>query len=137
MDLELSDKFDRSSETFMSMLIERHKYINPNSMHEPMEVRIATESYKNNNDIIGQYKNDRIIFNKEDISNRTGLNTLYNDFRIWCYSNMPKNKKQPDRNQLRAYIEKLYGQYPIDNKGWKGLKIKSEDDIDNDIANDI
>ena len=46
MDLELSDKFDRWAETFMSMLIERHKHINPNCIHEPMEVRIATESYK-------------------------------------------------------------------------------------------
>ena len=102
MDLELSDKFDRWAETFMSMLIERHKHINPNNIHEPMEVRIATESYKNNNDIIGQYKNERLIIDSEDTNTRTGLMTIYNDFRLWCYSNIPKSKKQPDRNQLRA-----------------------------------
>lgn len=50
---------------------------------------------------------------------------------MWCYSNMPKNKKQPDRNQLRAYFEKLIGPYPIDNKGWKGIKIKDEDEDNN------
>jgi len=131
MDLELSDKFERWAETFMSMLIERHKNINPNNIHEPMEVRIATESYKNNNDIIGQYKTDRLFIDKSDTTNRTGLNTIYNDFRVWCYSNMPKNKKQPDRNQLRAYFEKIIGPYPIDNKGWKGVRIKSDDDEDN------
>tara|TARA_B100001540_G_C15816831_1_gene648074 strand:+ start:6091 stop:8742 length:2652 start_codon:yes stop_codon:yes gene_type:complete len=130
MDLELSDKFDRWTETFMSMLIERHKTINPNSINEPMEVRIATESYKNNNDVIGQYKTDRLIIDNNDTNSRMGLNTLYNDFRIWCYSNVPKNKKQPDRNQLRAYFEKLLGAYPIDAKGWKGIKIKSEEDDD-------
>ena len=132
MDLELSDKFERWAEHFMSMLIQRHKHINPNNIHEPMEVRIATESYKNNNDIIGQYKTDRLIIDKSDTTNRLGLNTIYNDFRLWCYSNMPKNKKQPDRNQLRAYFEKIIGPYPIDNKGWKGVRIKSDDDEEND-----
>ena len=130
MDLELSDKFDRWAETFMSMLIERHKHINPNNIHEPMEVRIATESYKNNNDIIGQYKNERLIIDSEDTNARTGLMTIYNDFRLWCYSNIPKSKKQPDRNQLRAYFEKSIGPYPIDNKGWKGVRIKTDDDIE-------
>tara|TARA_B110001450_G_scaffold53985_1_gene50437 strand:+ start:14713 stop:17355 length:2643 start_codon:yes stop_codon:yes gene_type:complete len=128
MDLELSDKFERWAEQFMSMLIHRHKHINPNNIHEPMEVRIATESYKNNNDIIGQYKTDRLIIDKSDMTKRLGLNSIYNDFRLWCYSNMPKNKKQPDRNQLRAYFEKIIGPYPIDNKGWKGVCIKSDDD---------
>jgi len=132
MDLELSDKFERWAETFMSMLIERHKTINPNSIHEPMEVRIATESYKNNNDIIGQYKTDRLIINKEESNYRLGINTLYNDFRLWCYSNVPKNKKQPDRNQIRAYFEKIIGPYPIDNKGWKGIRIKSDEIEDTD-----
>ena len=135
MDLDLSDKFDKWAETFMSMLIERHKNINPNCIHEPMEVRIATESYKNNNDIIGQYKNDKLIIDKDNTTFKTGLNTLYNDFRLWCYSNVPKNKKQPDRNQLRAYFEKVIGPYPIDNKGWKGLKIKSEEDDDENNDN--
>jgi P4 family phage/plasmid primase-like protien len=130
MDLELSDKFERWAEHFMSMLIERHKHINPNNIHEPMEVRIATESYKNNNDIIGQYKTDRLNIDKSNTTNRLGINTIYNDFRLWCYSNMPKNKKQPDRNQLRAYFEKIIGPYPIDNKGWKGISIKSEEEED-------
>lgn len=127
MDLELSDKFDRWAETFMSMLIERHKNINPNNIHEPMEVRIATESYKNNNDIIGQYRTERLVFDKE-CNSRLRINIIYNDFRVWCMGNVPKNKKIPDRNQLRAYFEKAIGAYPIDNKGWKGLKIKEDEE---------
>tara|TARA_B000000437_G_scaffold218930_1_gene199235 strand:- start:142 stop:2808 length:2667 start_codon:yes stop_codon:yes gene_type:complete len=132
MDLELSDKFDRWAETFMSMLIERHKHINPNNIFEPMEVRIATESYKNNNDIIGQYKTDKLIIDKNDTDSKLLISTLYNDFRMWSYSNVPKNKKIPDRNQLRAYFEKLIGPYPVDNKGWKGIKFKDNDDNENE-----
>jgi len=127
MDLELSEKFDRWAETFMSMLIERHKHINPNSIHEPMEVRIATESYKNNNDIIGQYKNDRIVLlNNDNNNNRVLINTLFNDFRLWCINNVPNNKKKPDRNQLKAYFEKLIG--PYSDKGWKGMKFKTDEE---------
>ena len=44
MDLELTDKFDKWKEVFISMMIERHKHINPSSIIEPSEVRIATES---------------------------------------------------------------------------------------------
>ncbi len=131
MDLELSEKFDRWAETFMSMLIERHKHINPNSIHEPMEVRIATESYKNNNDIIGQYKNDRIVLlNNDNNNNRVLINTLFNDFRLWCINNVPNNKKKPDRNQLKAYFEKLIG--PYSDKGWKGMKFKTDEEEDNE-----
>jgi len=124
MDLELSDKFERWTEPFVSMLIERHKYINPNSIPEPMEVRIATESYKNNNDVIGQFINDRLEIDREKIDERLGIANVYNDFRVWACENVPKNKKRPDRNQIKAYLEKMIGPYPTDNKGWKGIRIK-------------
>ena len=42
---------------------------------------------------------------------------IYNDFRTWCGQNIPKGKKYPDRNQLKAYLEKSIGPYPIDNRG--------------------
>jgi P4 family phage/plasmid primase-like protien len=124
MDLELGDKFERWAEPFMSLLIERHKHINPNTISEPMEVRIATESYKNNNDLIGQFINDRVSINKEVPDDRIQLSNLYNDFRIWSAENVPKNKKRPDRNQIKAYFEKMLGAYPLDNKGWRYIKFK-------------
>lgn len=132
MDLELTDKFDRWAEPFLSMLIERHKNINPSSIPEPMEVRIATESYKNNNDVIGQFINDKIEICKDEPDNRIGIANLYNYFRVWCHDNIPKTKKRPDRNQLKAYFEKMMGAYPIDNKGWKGLKCKAFNQDEND-----
>ena len=123
MDLELSDKFERWAETFMSMLIDRHKNINPNNIHEPWEVRKATESYKSNNDIIGQFINEKII-KVDTTTDRISIAKAYNDFRVWCCDNVPKGKKIPDRNQIKAYFEKQYGLYPHDNKGWRGLKYK-------------
>jgi phage/plasmid-associated DNA primase len=127
MDMELSDKFERWAEPFMSMLIERHKSLNPNNIHEPMEVRIATQSYKNNNDVIGQFINERIIIDKEAQSERINITNIFNEFRVWSAENLPKNKKRPDRIQIKAYFEKMLGPYPIDNKGWRGLKFKDDE----------
>lgn len=133
MDMELTDKFERWTEPFMSMLIERHKTIDANKIIEPMEVRIATESYKNNNDVIGQYINDKIIIDKDIMTNRLGISAIYSDFRVWTFQNMTKNKKKPDRNQLKAYLEKMLGQYPLDNKGWRGLSFKPVEDDEEEV----
>ena len=136
MDLELSEKFDRWTEMFISMLIDRHKTINPNSIPEPMEVRIATESYKQNNDVIGQFISDKIEINAELTNCRMTIMKLFSEMKIWCTINIPKGtKKQPDRNQLKAYFEKLLGAYPTDSKGWRGLRCKNapvEDESDDE-----
>ena len=123
MDLELSEKFERYAEYFISMLIERHKNINPNKINEPREVINATQKYKDNNDIIGQYVGDRIITDPE-CKEKIGITEIYNDFKMWGINNVSKGKKTPDRAQLRSYLEKIYGVYHKD--GWKGFKLKSE-----------
>ena len=122
MDLELSEKFETYSEYFLSMLIERHKHINPNKLFEPREVINATQKYKDNNDIIGQYVNERIITDPSS-KEKIGYMEVYNDFRNWAVENVSKGKKIPDRIQVRSYIEKIYGVY-VAAVGWKGFKIK-------------
>jgi phage/plasmid-associated DNA primase len=98
-----------------------------------MEVRIATESYKKNNDIIGQFFSEAIDV-VEDPNSRLTISKIYGDFRMWTMQNASKGKKLPDRNQIKAYFEKNRGPYPVDGKGWKNLKIKAfsmqEDDED-------
>jgi P4 family phage/plasmid primase-like protien len=131
MDLELTDKFERWKEMFISMLIERHKMINPSCIIEPSEVRVATESYKQNNDIIGQFINENIIIDPQIREPRIAISKLYNDFRIWTSSNVVKGKKCPDRNQLKAYFEKLLSS-PYDGKGWRGISYKKHDDDEDD-----
>jgi hypothetical protein len=93
-----------------------------------MEVRIATESYKNNNDVIGQFINERIEIVKDQPDERMNITNVFNEFRLWAVENLPKGKKRPDRNQIKAYLEKMLGAYPLDNKGWKGLKYKNDND---------
>jgi len=58
---------------------------------------------------------------------RVTIAKLYNDFRIWTVSNVTKGKKCPDRNQLKAYFEKILDT-PYDVKGWRGIGYRLDDD---------
>jgi hypothetical protein len=124
IDPDLTDKLDRWADVFISMLIEHHKEMDIKNMIEPAEVRIATEGYKKNNDIIGQFVGDKL--EKDDTAtSRFLLNPLFGDFKSWASQIVPKGKKIPDRNQFRAYLEKIFGIYPDNGRGWKGIKLKS------------
>jgi len=126
MDLQLNEKLERCADLFLSMLIERHKLINPMKINEPREVINATQKYKNNNDIIGQYITDSIVSDSNS-KEKMGLMDVFNDFKQWCFKNASKGKKVPDRNQVRAYIEKLYGLYDT-KTGWTGFRFKTDED---------
>jgi phage/plasmid-associated DNA primase len=130
LDTELGDNFDRWADTFLCMMIHHHKQNDLKNIIEPMEVRIATESYKKNNDIIGQYIAERIV-QDEDTDDAIMLQAAYTDFKIWVTQNVPKGKRVPDRMQLRAYIERIYGAYPTDGKGWRGLRYVSNNQQQN------
>lgn len=124
-DVELCNSFERWASAFISMLIDNHKNTDMKHISEPMEVRIATESYKKNNDIIGQYISEKIVDDTENMHSKDQgvmLNNLYTDFRIWVSQNIPKGKRVPDRMQLRSYMENIYGPYPENGKGWKAIK---------------
>jgi len=125
VELELSEKFDKWADTFISMMIHHHKNFDPKKMQEPMEVRIATEGYKKNNDVIGQFVSERII-KDTTVTTRTLLTKLYGDFRAWAMQAIAKGKKLPDRNQFRAYVEKTVAPYPGDGKGWKCIRMVSD-----------
>jgi len=125
MDLQLNEKLERYADIFLSMLIERHKTINPVKINEPREVINATYKYKQNNDIIGQYIADNVI-NDPVSKEKIGLMDVFNDFKRWCNENVPKGKRVPDRGQIKSYFEKIYGNYET-TKSWKGFTLKTGD----------
>lgn len=120
MDPELVDKFDRWADTFVSMLIHHHSTLDPKNIHEPVDVRSATDKYKMNNDMIGQYVSEKMKADP-DSTERVLLNKVYTEFKVWAHNASQKGKKLPDRNQFRTYMEKQFGVYPSDGKGWRGI----------------
>ena len=126
MDTELGEKFDRWADMLMSMLIENHKTTDLRNIKEPLEVRIATESYKKNNDMVGQFIDETFVKDVNAVKPMM-LNTVHSAFRPWASQNIPKGKKVPEKLQVRAYMEKIFGAYP-EGKGWKGVRFALDDD---------
>lgn len=123
LDSELLEKFDKWADIFISMLIAHHGTMDFKKIMEPDEVKVATESYKKNNDLIGQYIMERL--EKDDTSrDKVLVSKVYQDFRSWALQVVSKSKI-PDRNQFRANMERVFGVYPLNGKGWKGIKYKS------------
>jgi len=121
MDGELGDKFERWADTFLSMIIEHHRQMDPKLIAEPVEVRIATEAYKKNNDLIGQFISEHMVADETHME-RLGLNKTYNEFKVWIFNIISKGKKVPERSQFRAYMEKIFGVYPSCGKGWRFVR---------------
>jgi P4 family phage/plasmid primase-like protien len=133
LDPDLLEKFDRWSDTFISMIIAHHQNLDAKNMVEPMEVTVATHSYRQNNDVIGQYITERFV-KDETSTDRVPLNKTYMDFKAWAYQVVQKGKKIPDRTQFRAYVEGKFGAYPADGKGWRGIRyLQKNDDVDSDV----
>lgn len=131
IDPDIMEKIERWTETFISMLINIHKKTDLKIITEPSEINKATQKYKENNDIIGQYIAEKIVEDKS-CKKKMMLNTIANDFKSWAFNQLKgSNKITPDRNQVKAYFETLYGIY---NNGWYGFKFKSDIDTnDSDV----
>jgi P4 family phage/plasmid primase-like protien len=131
LDPELLDKFDKWADTVISMLIHNHRSLDLKNIPEPYEVRMATEDYKKNNDIIGQYVTDRLE-KDPNAKKRMQLNAIFTNFKSWAVEVVPKGKKVPDRTQLKIYLEKIFGIYAT--SGWKGMKYKTAvEEVDSDV----
>jgi len=134
IDPDLSDKIERWADTFISMLIHHHAELDIKTMVEPQEVRGATEKYKSNNDVIGQFVVEKLV-KDETCTKRVKLNKLYGDFRVWIKDD--KKGKNIDRNQFRAYVEKDFGIYPESGKGWKGMRVRNAEGDTNSPDSDV
>ena len=134
VDPEIVDKFERWADMFMSMLIHHHSTIDPKHIDEPREVKNSTEGYKKNNDIIGQFVSEKMVAD-EEVTSRLSLTRVFGDFKVWVNnSGINKHQKKiPDRNQFRAYMEKQFGAYPSDGKGWRGIRYMSGEPSEDDV----
>lgn len=125
LDPELNDNLDRWADTFVSMLIAHHRTMDIKAVKEPNEVILATKNYRENNDYVAQYIAERIDI-KPASNERIILQNIFSDFKTWSTGVIPKGKKVPDRNYIRAYFEKTWGTYNT-TKGWKGFTLRIAD----------
>lgn len=130
-DANLSKKLEKWPETFISYLIHIRKNIDINNLVEPKEVVGATKQYNMNNNVVAQFINEEIKFDKA-AKERITLQKIYQHYTRWFKMNS-SNKKALDRAQLKIQLEKHEKFGPYDpKKPWRGiiLRIEGEESTD-------
>lgn len=134
-DPSLSERFDRLADTFISMLIDHHKHIDVTNIDEPPEVTKATDMYKSSNDSIGQFIQERMVLDPHS-TERVLVTKIYAEYKSWANQTLTKSRKIPDRNQYLAYMEKIFGAYPPDNRGWRNIRLIGGEDDDSEAEDE-
>jgi P4 family phage/plasmid primase-like protien len=117
-DPKFKDKIPKMIEPLAFFLLHRLK-TKPTITKLPLKVKIATENYKQKNDVFKQYMNEWIEFKEGKFCNHQ---EMYQSFRDWFRESFP-DSSCPDRNEFTSYFTKIWG--PMYNKeGWKDRFIR-------------
>jgi P4 family phage/plasmid primase-like protien len=111
-------------EVFFSYLF-HHYYVEfkKNGNREPpAEVKMATNSYRQENDLFFQYIKERIIKNPLSVLK---ISEVYGDFKYW-FKESGIDAKIPSNKEFKTYFEKKFGphgNHAARTAGWKGIAI--------------
>jgi len=117
-DPKFKDKIPRMIEPLAYYLLRRLKD-KPSSTHIPMKVMMATENYRQKNDVFKQYVSEWIEFKEGKFCN---YQEMYQSFRDWYRESFPDHSC-PDRNEFLDYFIRLWGPM-TQREGWKDRYIR-------------
>jgi P4 family phage/plasmid primase-like protien len=83
----------------------------------------ASESYRQSQDVISEFINEKVVAMSGASIKKTSLNF---EFQQWHSSTYGRNGPQP--KEVHSYMDKKYGK-PLKG-GWQNVKIKQDNDID-------
>jgi P4 family phage/plasmid primase-like protien len=130
LDEFIDEKFDSWKEVFASMLVERA--FKTNGMVKDCKIVMAkSNEYRQSQDYISEFVNDRII---KDSNGKIKKMELNSEFSIWHGANY--GGRCPGPKDLHEYMDKEFGRQK--NQCWVGVKIRYEnfDEMDEDMLND-
>jgi P4 family phage/plasmid primase-like protien len=112
-------------QTFMNILIKYYSQV----VKEPEEVKVKTNAYRVNNDIVEQFISERCQFAKGDKNLKSFSKELWGDFEVWIAEEEIQSKVK--HKEFYSRIDKLTGytrskKVRIDEKnstGWIGIQI--------------
>ncbi len=129
----LKEKFPTWKPIFMSMLIDRACETEGNVI-DCEEVLVASNKYRQTQDCITGFINEKIIIKENSSISKKYLNDV---FKEWFQINLG-NRKAPKLSDLEEVINKKFGpKNPKTNK-WVGIAIKEdEEELDEDVISRI
>jgi phage/plasmid-associated DNA primase len=136
IDNTLKHKIEQWAPVFVSYLIHIYntEYKNKVYLKEPIEVIASTKQYKAENDHFTEYI-IQCIDVTTDIKDVVGMKTLWDDFKRW-FNDFHGGTKMPKSTEFNKFMTKQFGEKT--NKGYAYIKLKVDEDSDNDVQkNDL
>jgi len=132
MDKNFTDKIPKMTQPLAWYLIQRWRTIRMLEPIEPEKVKVATDMYRQENDIYKQFEQQCVLTNKES---KLTLIDLYYHFKEWFREEYP-NHITPTRVAVRQHFITQWGALEK-GKYWnnKSLQHSSNDDDDDERIN--
>ena len=129
LDPKIDEKFDSWKTVFLAMLVERVLKTDGN-VPDCETVLKASNDYKNKQDVISQFINDKIVrVPGAPILKKSSVNA---EFTIWHQSNY--GTKGPQSKEVHDSLDRMFGAH--DKTGWKDLKLLYDNDREDSINED-
>ena len=130
LDATIDEKFDVWKTVFLSMLVER--VLKTNGLVTDCETVLkASNEYKQKQDVIAQFIDDKIIRAPGEVLKTTAVGM---EFKTWHELNY--GCKGPQAKELHSYLDRLFGQH--DKSGWRDIRlvfdVSDQAEIDDDDA---
>ena len=112
IDYDIEKKFDLWKEVFISMLVEITKKQQGNVKDCSMVLK-ASNHYRNDQDYLSQFVNERLFKKTESYKNtnqgstKLTMQVLSFEFKTWYQSNFGKNV--PNQKEVKSFLEKRLG----------------------------
>lgn len=131
MDRNFADKIPKMIQPLAWYLIQRWKTINKLEQFVPEKVKVATDVYKQENDLYHQF-DQQCIFEKKDARLTPAI--LYSHFKEWCKEECP-NHAISNRSVVKQHYVKIWGDLEK-GKYWLHKTCKQpNDENDNSVIN--
>jgi P4 family phage/plasmid primase-like protien len=120
MDTNIERKFDKMAEPLAYFLLQRFQsLLNGKVRNEPSKVIMATDNFKNKNDLIRQFISESVTIGE---TNSVSLYELYGCYKMWCRESCSRSVII-DKLEFREEITKHWGE--MSGLGlWTGYGIK-------------
>lgn len=132
IDRKISQRMEYWKEVFASMLVER-AYVNQGMVPDCNIVTSASNAYRQSQDCIAEFINDRVIIDASGNGNGTITQTELNEtFKNW-YDNAYGRKSGPNIKEVRTEMDKRFKKF---GKVWIGVRISYESDMNGLVDDD-
>jgi hypothetical protein len=124
-DKGLKEKLPKWAPVFISMLVKR-AYETDGEVIDCDEVMAASGKYRQSQDCITGFINEKIIKLEGATVGKQSLNTVFKDWFQLNYG----NRKPPKLSELEEIMNKKFGNRNVSTNKWINIKIKQEQEND-------